>query len=138
MELIISEQEARKELEKGYDKAEKVLKDKDKLERLLQRLEKKLKVIPKVGDTLANVPVMVSLVRSYVKKEYTDVPIGTIVAIVSAVAYIVSPIDIIPDVIPGIGHLDDAAVVVACLKLIGTDVKEYVKWRDENERALDI
>ena len=40
MDLITSEQKAQEELEKGYDKAEKILKDEDKLERLLQRLEK--------------------------------------------------------------------------------------------------
>ena len=113
MEHITSEQKAQEELEKGYGKAEKILKDEDKLERLLQRLEKKLKTIPKLGDILANVPIMVSLVRSYIKKEYTNIPIGTIIAVISAVAYIVSPIDIIPDFIPGVGYLDDAAIVVA-------------------------
>ena len=138
VEFITSEQKAQKELERGYDEAKKILNDKDRLERLLQRLEKKLKVIPMVGDMLANVPVMVSLVRSYIKKEYTDIPIGTIIAIISAVVYIVSPVDIIPDFIPGMGYLDDAAVVVACLKLVGGDVEEYVKWRDESKGAFDI
>ena len=81
---------------------------------------------------------MISLVRSYIKKEYTDIPIGTIIAVISAVAYIVSPIDVIPDVIPGVGYLDDAAVVVACLALVGADVTEYVKWRDENNKTIDL
>ncbi len=47
----------------------------------MQRLEKKLKVVPLVGEKIANMPVMVSLIKSYVKKEYTDIPIGTVIAV---------------------------------------------------------
>ncbi len=73
---------------------------------------------------------MVSLVRSYKSGEYRQVPIGTILAIVSALIYIVSPIDLIPDFLPGIGYIDDGAVVLACWKLIESDIKEYMEWRE--------
>lgn len=59
---------ARRELERGYDKAEETLNDEDKMERFLQHLEKKLKTIPVAGDRLADVPIMASLVRSYLEK----------------------------------------------------------------------
>ncbi len=60
------------------------------------------------------------------KKEYTEVPLGTILGIVSALIYILSPIDLIPDRIPGAGHLDDAAVLLICLKAgAEDDIKEY-------------
>lgn len=133
-ELI--ENEAKKELEKVKKEAEKLLKDKDKLEEFLQKLEKKLKVIPKLGDTLAIVPSMISLIRSYIKKEYTDIPMGSIIAIISALIYFLSPIDIIPDSIPGFGHVDDAAVIATCLKWVSDDIKDYEKWRKENNKEL--
>lgn len=132
-----NEKEAKEELEKGYKDAEKLLKDKDKMENFLQKLEKKLKVIPVAGDTLAMVPIMISLIDNYIKKEYTEIPLGSIIAIISALAYWLSPIDVIPDVIPGIGHLDDAAVVAACLKLVSSDVEDYQKWRKENNKFND-
>lgn len=125
-------------LKKGYKKAEKLLEDEDKVERFLQRLEKKLKKVPVAGEKLAVVPIMVSLVRSYIKKEYTDIPIGTIIAILSALIYFVSPIDIIPDSIPVIGYFDDAAVVAACWNFVESDVEEYNKWRKENGKEIDI
>lgn len=132
------EKKAQDELEKGYEEAEKILNDEDKMERFLQRLEKKIKVIPLAGNKLSNIPIMVSLVRSYVKKEYRDIPIGSIIAIVSALVYFVSPIDIIPDSIPVLGYSDDAIVVAACWKLVDTDVVEYVKWRKDNNKELEI
>lgn len=97
MEKEFDEQKALKELEKGYKEAEKLLENEDKLERFLQRLEKKLKIIPIAGDKLAVVPVMASLLKNYAEKEYTDIPIGTIIAIISALMYFVSPIDFVPD-----------------------------------------
>ena len=102
-EMYFDETTAQTTLESGYVQAEEMLKDQDKMERFLQRLEKKLKVIPLAGEKLADVPIMVSLIRSYVKKEYIDVPIGTIIAILSALIYFVSPIDIVPDSIPVLG-----------------------------------
>lgn len=137
-EMYFDETTAQTTLESGYVQAEEMLKDQDKMERFLQRLEKKLKVIPLAGEKLADVPIMVSLIRSYVKKEYIDVPIGTIIAILSALIYFVSPIDIVPDSIPVLGYFDDAAVVAACWKLVDSDVEEYIKWRKENGKEIEI
>lgn len=132
------EQKALEELEKGYSKAEEILKNPERFERLMQRLEKKLKVIPKVGDKLAKVPIMASLIKSFVKKEYTDIPIGSVIAIISALIYFVSPIDLIPDWVPGAGYIDDALVVVACLKMVESDIDEYTKWRKGNGKVIDL
>lgn len=134
----INEEVARKELKKRYKKAEKILEDNQKMERFLQRLEKKLKCIPLAGETLSMVPVMISLIKSYIEKEYTEIPLGTIIAVISALIYVVSPIDIIPDSIPGAGYIDDAAVIAACLKLVGSDVEEYQEWRKKNNKILDV
>lgn len=133
-----NEEEAKKELEKGFDAAKTILENEDKTERFLQRLEKKLKMIPAAGSVLSMIPILISLVRSYTKKEYKDVPIGTIVAIVSALLYWLSPVDAIPDIVPGLGYLDDAAVIAACLKLVKSDVDEYQKWREENNKILNV
>lgn len=137
MDYLFQEKTAEKELEKGLDAAEKILADKDKMAAFFQRLEKKLEVVPLVGDKLAAVPIMASLLRSYIKKDYTDIPLGTILAITSALIYFVSPIGIIPDTIPFIGYLDDAAVIAACWKLVESDVLEYTKWREEKERRQE-
>lgn len=138
MNSCLGEKEALIELEKGYDEAKEVLNNSDKMERFLQRLERKLKIIPLAGEKLAAVPVMASLIKSYVKKEYTDVPIGTIVVVISALTYVISPIDLIPDSIPVLGYFDDAAVVAACWKLVESDIEEYTQWREKNNKVLDV
>ena len=131
-EEFVTNEKAKKALRDGFDVAKDTLDDEDKLERLFQRLEKKLESIPLAGSALKYIPMMASMVNMYVKKEYTDAPVGNIVATVSALIYVASPIDIVPDFIPGFGYIDDAAVVAACLALIKTDLDEYKSWRKIN------
>ena len=134
----ISEEEALQELKKGYGKAEQLLQSKDKIEEFLQKLERKIKTIPGAGGALANIPIMASLVKSYIKKEYTEIPLGTIIAVLSALIYYLSPFDLVIDGIPVLGSLDDIAVILACLKLVETDLKDYEKWRKENRKILQV
>ena len=136
-EKEFTKEDAKKELENGYSKAEEILENPDKMERFLQRLEKKLKVIPIAGKTLSMIPTLISLVKSYIQKDYTDIPIGTIIATISALLYWLSPADAIPDVIPGVGYVDDTLVIGTCLKLIHDDLKEYEKWREENHKIIE-
>lgn len=123
------------QIEKNKGEAEELLKDQDKMERFLGRLEKKLAKIPYAGKYLSDVPVLISLVKAYIEKRYTDVPIGTIIAIVGALIYFLSPIDLLPDMIPGVGILDDAAVIGIALKLVHDDIAEYRAWREASKEG---
>lgn len=69
------------------------------------------------------------MVKDYSGGAYRGVPFGTIAAIVGALAYVLSPIDVIPDFIPVLGYLDDAAVLALCLKLVQVDVEDYRRWQ---------
>lgn len=136
-EPFITEEEAAEQLNRKRKQAQRLLNDEDSMERFLQRLEKKLKKIPVAGEKLSEVPVMVSLLRMYARKEYRDIPLGSIIAVVCALLYFLSPFDLVPDSIPVIGYFDDAAVVATCWKLVETDIVEYNKWRKENGRLID-
>ena len=128
----ISEEEAEGALQKGLQDAEETIKDKGKLASLLKKLKQKMKSIPLAGSVFANVPTMFRLVNSYLKDEYTDIPQTKLLLIVSALSYLVAPIDLIPDFIPVIGLLDDMAVIAACTKATRKELEKYLRWREEN------
>lgn len=130
------EQKAQEALNVHSDKARKVLEKPDQVEKYLQQAEKKLSGIPGIGDWLADLPAVISLIRSYTRKEYTEVPVSSIVAGLAAILYVVSPVDLIPDVIPVAGMLDDAAVFVTCWKMIHDDVDKYQEWRKLQGKEL--
>ncbi len=117
-----------------YEEARIKLKNPDQVEIVLLQTEKKLEAIPGVGDWLSDVPAVISLIRSYIKKEYKDVPVASIIAGMAALIYLVSPVDLIPDYIPGAGLVDDAAIFVLCWKMIHDDVDKYQAWRKKTGR----
>ena len=47
------------------------------------------------------------------------------IAIAGALAYVVLPIDIIPDFIPGVGFIDDIFVVGIVMKSISDEIERY-------------
>ena len=125
----LSEDQVKEALESGYGQSEALLNDKDELDNFLYRLEQKINDMPFVGKKFSMIPVMISLVKNYVQGKYTTVPYGTILAVLSALIYFLSPIDIIPDFIPLAGYFDDMAVMGLCMKMVNTDIESYDEWR---------
>lgn len=131
---ILNEKEVQKRFDQSKEKAKKMLENRDKMDRFLERLEKKLAHIPVVGGMLSEIPILIALVKAYIEKRYLDVPIGSMIAIVGALLYFLSPIDLMPDFLPAIGLVDDAAVIALSFKLVHDDVKEYKAWREKDKR----
>jgi uncharacterized membrane protein YkvA (DUF1232 family) len=71
------------------------------------------------------------LIRAYVTRRYTRAPWATLLHAAGAVVYFVSPIDLIPDFIVGIGLVDDAAVIGWVLSAVGKDLREFREWEIE-------
>lgn len=126
---ILTKEQVNKQIEARSKEAKELLENMDKMERFLEQLERKLSKFPKVGKYIASIPMLISLIRSYVKKEYTDIPLGSMIAIIGSLIYYLSPVDLIPDIIPGVGYLDDATVITSVLVLIKDDVEQYEKWQ---------
>ena len=115
--------------------AEEIIKNPQKLEELLQQLEAKLKDVPKAGDALSRIPLMISMVRSYITKEYTDISPKVIVSLVCAIIYLLKGKDVIPDNIPVVGYVDDLAVFAAAFMINEPELQAYTQWRTEHGKA---
>lgn len=76
---------------------------------------------------------LLSMVKDYVTGAYREVPYWAIGAAALALVYVLSPIDAIPDILPGIGFLDDATVLAFCLKLIESELSRYKEWKKVRE-----
>ena len=83
-----------------------------------EKLQAKLKDSSHLERFTKDLMLFMSLIKDYYKGNYRDIPYKTISAGVVGLLYTLNPIDIIPDFIPFIGHIDDALVLTFCLKLI--------------------
>ena len=115
-------EKAKEVLEDGMNQAQELIQDPSKIKDLLAQVEEKIREIPVIGTDLANLPEMVSMIRSYVTKEYEASP-KVIAAAVSALLYLVKRKDLIPDNIPILGRIDDIGVIAAAAKLCGPEIE---------------
>jgi len=126
----ISEEEAaaivKRDAERVTDQdIEKVL---DKSEDIRRQFESE----GPLGKFVDDCKLLIALVKDYWRGRYKQIPYWSIAAITAALLYVLNPLDLIPDFIPGLGQLDDAAVVAACLLLVRQDLQKYKRWKIEN------
>ncbi|MGN1381896.1 MAG: YkvA family protein [Eubacterium sp.] len=119
------------------EEAEDIVNHKESMEELLLKADQKLKEIPKYGRKLAYIPEMTLLLKSYITREYTDIGLPHLLLIIVALLYFVSPLNIIPDSIPGIGILDDALVAGLIMTWCRSDIDKYMKWLKKQQKEKD-
>jgi uncharacterized membrane protein YkvA (DUF1232 family) len=77
-----------------------------------------------------------ALIKDWRAGRYRQAMYGTIAAAAFALLYVFNPFDLVPDVLPIIGAVDDAAVIGACLMLVERDLRLYRGWK-ENQLLLE-
>lgn len=68
------------------------------------------------------------LIRSWLNGSYRVMPWGTLFVLLLVGIYAVNPFDIIPDFIPGVGVIDDAAMLGFLVRSIMKDVQRFKEW----------
>jgi uncharacterized membrane protein YkvA (DUF1232 family) len=121
----------RKANEQLNSEAEKV--HSDDVGDLLSRqetIEDKVRNSGKLRRFSTDIRLMFSMLRDYWQGNYRNVPWKSIAAIAGALIYVLNPLDLIPDMLIGMGFLDDAGVVAACLALVESDLLRYAAWKE--------
>jgi uncharacterized membrane protein YkvA (DUF1232 family) len=71
---------------------------------------------------------MLRLIRALQRNEYSVASESSLVVIIAAIIYVVSPLDVIPDAIPAIGYLDDATVLTLALMRTRSELDDFMMW----------
>ena len=67
------------------------------------------------------------------KAKSPEIPLSLKVAVIGALLYLVLPIDVIPDVIPGLGLLDDLSVILAVVRKVSKYALPKIEKKIENK-----
>jgi len=129
-------------VEKTRVKAEEFLSDHQKAKKLLEDAVKKAKNFEKNRGSLAEVwsyfTAFFRLLKAYIRKEYREIAWGPMALVVVAILYFVSPLDLIPDPIPG-GYIDDAALIAYVIAQTKADLDNFMAWevaREDQEGTI--
>ena len=94
---------------------------------------KLIRLTPKLTEMPALVRTAPAMFRDLFARRYREIPAATILGGILGLAYLVNPFDLIPDVLPIVGIVDDTLIVGIFLTLLGRDVKKYLLWKNPHE-----
>jgi uncharacterized membrane protein YkvA (DUF1232 family) len=77
---------------------------------------------------IGHVELALACLRDVARGHYR-LPWKTVAALSAALAYFLSPVDLIPDFIPVSGFIDDAAVLALVFGAAEADLRRYCEWR---------
>lgn len=106
--------------------------EEDDIQRVLDRASD---IINKIVDTnplkrfYQDVKLLIALIRDYKDGAYRKTPRWVIAVIVFVLLYVLNPMDLIPNFIPVLGLIDDAAVMAMCLAMTEQDILKYQNWK---------
>ena len=80
--------------------------------------------------------IMVGMLKDVKNGIYPQVPWFTIATVVLALLYVLNPMDIIPDFIPGVGYIDDMAVLSIGVGWIESDLHRYLDWKIQEGKGI--
>lgn len=77
------------------------------------------------------------LFRAYLRGEYRDVRLRSVLAVLGGLLYFISPVDLIPDVFLLLGFTDDAIVISLVFGLVRQELAGFRAWELETSQ-LDV
>lgn len=109
-----------------------------KAKEYVQTPERIKKMIPQIKEYLSKkslkevkdkVILLIDYLSDIVNGIYREYNVKSLLYVVAAMIYLVSPIDVIPDFIFGVGLTDDVAVILFVLREAALELDKYKEWK---------
>ena len=121
-------------------KAEEYVRDPQRTQELLSSALKKAssrRSDPKLTDEIWDyLQTAVRLVQATIRGEYQGLSRKNLTLIIAAILYYISPIDLIPDILPIAGLFDDVGVLAFALRSLKSEIEAFKDWEEEHGRAV--
>lgn len=116
---------------KIFEKAKQATSSKKKLGDVVSRSTEKLKKLAEESvewdEMKSKIAMLIKMVKSHISGEYKAFSNPSLLLIVFALIYFITPTDVIPDFIPALGFTDDATVLLLVYRKLSKDIEAYVE-----------
>lgn len=124
-------------IKKLEQSAKSIYNDNDKLKGLIDSVMKMLEENQQLKNLVKDITIMVELVKDWFKGNYKDLSKKSIILIITALLYLVIPLDLIPDFLP-MGLIDDIIVISFVFNKISVEIEKYKRWKGiSNEDSIE-
>ena len=104
----------------------------DEYDKKREKLDKKLESSSMFKSLKDTVNTTAEMLKDVVKGQY-KAQWSTVAILTATLFYVLSPVDLIPDALPVIGLVDDAAVITWAQSALKDEFQQYKKWRSANK-----
>ena len=134
----VNEKDVLSVLESSAAKAEALLGDTAKVDAVLDQVKAQVSDLPQTAvGALQNIPLMASMIKGYVTRQYTNVSPKVVASVLGSLLYLVKGKDLIPDSIPVLGLVDDVAVVALAMKLNEKEIEDFKQWQEDQPKIAE-
>ena len=122
----------------GYARAEtkasRMYGDENRTRKLLRDAYEKAKERKgSLSDIWGDLMALFRLSGAWVNGRYRDVGAKTIIAVLAALVYFLNPFDLLPDMLPFLGFLDDATIIGYVIKQFSNEINKFKSWEQSHE-----
>jgi uncharacterized membrane protein YkvA (DUF1232 family) len=82
-----------------------------------------------------DLPLLLRLLKAWKDGSYRGLSVRTLSFLAAALIYVLSPVDLLPDFIPGLGMIDDAAVLAFLLHSMTQDLAAFRVWEQNRVKV---
>ena len=136
MKEKVSKEEAQAEVNKYADKVSQA--DVASTVENESKFNMLFKCVDKLAEYKDEVALVFSMLKDFTTGKYKKCPWRTIAVLVGALAYVLAPLDLIPDFIPVIGWSDDCLALGGALAFAKMDLEEYKAWKASTPSIMEM
>lgn len=124
-------------------KARNVLNSKGDGTYLKRAAEKMANATPGFNKLWEQLQVLMRLSNAYRTGDYRHIPLKSMLLITASILYFINPMDVLPDLVPIFGLVDDATLIGFVISSLKKDIDKFREWEIDNislepeEVALD-
>ncbi|NPV92065.1 MAG: DUF1232 domain-containing protein [Firmicutes bacterium] len=91
----------------------------------VKKAERNQGLLSKVWNELTS---LFRLIKAWVDGSYREIPKQTLALIVGGLLYFLSPVDLVPDFLAGLGLLDDAVILGWIIRNVRGEIERFTEW----------
>ncbi|WP_258105180.1 YkvA family protein [Marinoscillum sp. MHG1-6] len=125
---------ANKKIDAMMTRAKETLSNNERVKKLLESVKDKIDEISQDGEGKQNfiyhLQTIIRMVKAQVTGEYHSFSIQSMLMLVFALVYFITPLDLLPDFIPALGFTDDISIVLFIFRSIKEDIDQFLSWEE--------